>query len=139
MKGLSRTLITAVTLAAAPLAVAADIPRTADGKPDLSGTYDIATVTPLERPEELGDQLVLTDEQVEQMTARMASFRAADSERSDPNREAPPVGGDGSPGAAGNVGGYNRFWIDPGERPFQLNGEYRTSIITDPPNGRRPP
>ncbi|GIT39501.1 MAG: hypothetical protein Ct9H300mP8_06970 [Gammaproteobacteria bacterium] len=28
---------------------------------------------------------------------------------SDPDREAPPEGGDGSPGAAGNVGGYNAF------------------------------
>ena len=35
---------------------------------------------------------------------------------SDPNRDAPPQGGDGSTGAAGNVGGYNNFWIDAGVR-----------------------
>ncbi|MGE0625574.1 MAG: hypothetical protein AB7I04_24040 [Pseudomonadales bacterium] len=138
MKALSCTLLAVLALAAEPQAGAADIPRTADGKPDLSGTYDIATVTPVERPQALGNQSTLTDEQVRQMSSRMAAMRAAESERSDPNREAPPVGGDGSGGATGNVGGYNTFWIDPGEQPFKLHGEFRTSIITDPPNGRRP-
>ena len=33
-----------------------------------------------------------------------------------PTAPAPPLGGDGSTGAAGNVGGYNNFWIDAGER-----------------------
>ena len=57
---------------------------------------------------------------------------------SDPNRPAPPQGGDGSTGAAGNVGGYNNFWIDAGERVAIVNGEYRTSLIVDPPDGRVP-
>ena len=30
------------------------IPRTADGHPDLQGTYDIATITPLDRPAQFG-------------------------------------------------------------------------------------
>ena len=60
-------------------------------------------------------------------------------EVSDPNRGAPPVGGDGSSGAAGNVGGYNTFYFDRGNAGFQIDGQWRTSIITDPPNGRRPP
>ena len=91
MKALSCTLLAVLALAAEPQAGAADIPRTADGKPDLSGTYDIATVTPVERPQALGNQRTLTDEQVRQMSARMETMRAAESERSDPNREAPPV------------------------------------------------
>ena len=33
----------------------ADIPRTASGKPDLSGVYDTGTLTPTERPEWLGE------------------------------------------------------------------------------------
>ena len=57
---------------------------------------------------------------------------------SDPNREAPAAGGDGSGGAAGGVGGYNAFWVDPGTRVYSLDGKYRTSIISDPPDGRLP-
>ncbi len=49
-----------VPAAAFSAEAAADIPRTADGKPDLSGTYDIATLTPLQRPPELGEMLFLT-------------------------------------------------------------------------------
>ena len=60
-------------------------------------------------------------------------------ETGDGNREAPPAGGDGSGGAAGNVGGYNTFWIDRGNDGFMVDGEYRTSIIIDPANGRQPP
>ena len=52
---------------------------------------------------------------------------------------APPLGGDGSTGAAGNVGGYNNFWIDAGDRIAVVNGESRSSLIVDPPNGRVPP
>ena len=134
--------------ALAPVALAqqggADIPRTSDGRPDLSGTYDIATLTPLQRPVELGDKLVLTEEEAAEFTAGAGSlerrFNIPDERNveSAPPREAPPVGGDGSSGAAGNVGGYNSFWMDPGNAMFQIDGQWRTSIITDPPNGRQP-
>ena len=123
-------------------AASGDIPRTADGRPDLSGVYDIATLTPLQRPEEFGDKLYLTPEEAANAKSMadelVQSVIAADAEPSDPNREAPPVGGDGSPGAAGNVGGYNAFWIDPGSDGFVVDGRYRTSIIHDPPNGQMP-
>ncbi len=58
---------------------------------------------------------------------------------SDPNLGAPPQGGDGSPGSAGNVGGYNAFWLDRSSGAFKMDGKWRTSIITEPKNGRRPP
>ena len=57
---------------------------------------------------------------------------------SEADREAPPAGGDGSAGASGNVGGYNSFWIDAGDSLVLVDGKVRTSIITDPPNGRQP-
>ena len=46
-----------------PSAAAArpSIPRTADGHPDLQGTYDLATLTPVERP--AGMPAVLTNEE----------------------------------------------------------------------------
>ncbi len=116
----------------------ADVPRTVDGLPDLSGTYDVATITPLQRPTEYGENLILTPELARQAEALVAAGKAERNQASDPNRGAPPVGGDGSPGAAGNVGGYNAFWIDNGENAIQVEGQYRTSIITRPVNGRRP-
>ena len=124
-----------------------DIPRRPDGRPDLSGTYDTATLTPLQRPAQYGDQLVLTAEEAAAIQAGEAAALASifnydpavNTERSDPNRGAPPVGGDGSTGAAGGVGGYNTFYFDRGSAAFQIDGQWRTSIITDPPNGRQPP
>ncbi|MCE2515477.1 MAG: hypothetical protein J4F37_10780, partial [Acidobacteria bacterium] len=43
-----------VALAAAP--AAAQTLRTAWGAPDLQGIWDFRTITPLERPEDLGDK-----------------------------------------------------------------------------------
>ena len=48
---------------------ASDINRTPDGKPDLSGTFDAATLTPLERPAHFGDRLFLTREEVDSILA----------------------------------------------------------------------
>ena len=122
------------------------VPRTPSGRPDLSGTYDAATLTPLARPQEFGDRLTLTEEEAAAIAAGEQSSLGAlfgiPRERnieSAPPSEAPPVGGDGSTGAAGGVGGYNTFWMDRGTSAFQINGEWRTSIITDPSDGRHPP
>ena len=117
----------------------ASAPRTPDGHPDLQGTYDLATLTPLERPAMFGNQLSLTDEQASRLERAVADRkdRAALPDRAD--RAAPPVGGDGSTGAAGNVGGYNNFWVDNGETYVTVNGQKRTSIIVEPANGRVPP
>ena len=139
-------LALALVLAAGATAEAQEIPRTANGRPDLSGTYDTATLTPLERPVELGDRLALTEEEAaaiaEGEPVALAAVFGIPADRnieSAPPSEAPPVGGDGSTGAAGAVGGYNTFWMDRGTSSFQIDGQWRTSIITDPPNGRRPP
>ena len=113
------------------------LPRTPDGRPDLQGNWSNATLTPLERP--TGLDLVLTKEQVARLEKVRSDTVEKLSKSSDPNRSAPPVGGDGSTGAAGNVGGYNYFWIDAGDRIMTVNGEPRSSIVIDPPNGRIPP
>jgi len=116
----------------------ADGPRSADGHPDFSGTYNIATVTPVQRPRVFGDNLLLSPEAADRMVAEAQARKVAGQQDSDPNRGAPPAGGDGSSGAAGNVGGYNSFWIDNGDTAFTIDGKFRTSIITSPKNGRRP-
>jgi hypothetical protein len=113
--------------------------RTADGHPDLSGTYDTATLTPLERPARFGGKLYLTPEEAAAIEKEELALSEELGRPSDPDREAPPVGGDGSPGPYGNVGGYNFFWIDRGTEVFELDGRLRTSILVDPENGQLPP
>lgn len=119
--------------------LSADLPRTASGHPDLSGMYDIATLTPLTRPAGLGDRLSLTEAEAKALAKATADLMAKTSQASDPNRPAPPAGGDGSQGPAGNVGGYNTVWVDTGTGAFKIDGQYRTSIVIDPVNGRLPP
>ncbi|HMF14501.1 MAG TPA: hypothetical protein VKE94_19430 [Gemmataceae bacterium] len=113
-------------------------PRTPDGHPDLQGVYDLATLTPVERPPQFGNNLTLTPQLAKQLETQQAQRRDQAALPSRGDRNAPPIGGDGSTGAAGNVGGYNNFWIDSGESYVIVNGEKRTSIIVDPPNGRVP-
>jgi hypothetical protein len=112
------------------------LPRTADGHPDLQGNWSNATITPIDRPE--GAPATYTEAQARRLERGYADRVERLAQPSDPNRPAPPQGGDGSTGAAGNVGGYNNFWIDPGDRVAVVNGEYRASLIVDPPNGRPP-
>jgi len=106
--------------------------------PDLSGTYDIATLTPLTRPGYVQGRASLTELEAKAMAKVAAAAMAKGEQSSDPNRAAPPQGGDGSEGAAGNVGGYNTVWVDTGTGAMKINGQYRTSIIVDPPDGRMP-
>ena len=111
--------------------------RLTDGHPDLQGTYDVATITPLERP--AGMPAAYTKEQAQRREQAAAKMRAEGDRAIRGDRSAPPKGGDGSAGAAGNVGGYNTGWLDPGSTYTVVNGEIRSSIIVDPPNGKVPP
>ena len=112
-------------------------PRTPDGHPDLQGNWTNGTITPIERP--TGQERALTPDQVRRLEKIRADTIETLSRPSDPDRVAPPKGGDGSVGAAGGVGGYNYLWIDAGDRVAVVNGELRSSLVTDPPNGKIPP
>ena len=117
-------------------------PRTTHGHPDLQGNWSNATLTPVVRPAGVGP--VLTPKQVRELEGGRASFIEADLVDSDPNRGAPPVGGSLTGDArwdagAGAVGGYNQFYIDGGDNIAIYDGEARSSLIVDPPDGRRPP
>ena len=73
-----RTLLIApITAAFVFTASASDLPRTKDGQPNLSGYYDIATLTPLERPRILGDAAFITRGQAEKVAADAATRRDA--------------------------------------------------------------
>jgi hypothetical protein len=123
-------MLVLVTISLPAVAAEGDIPRAPSGRPDLSGNYDISTLTPLQRSPEHGGRLVLTPEEVAAITGRATQSLEAQSQRSDPNRSAPELGG--------NVGGYNAFWVDRGTGPVLVRGEFRTSLLIDPPNGRLP-
>jgi hypothetical protein len=117
-------------------------PRTPDGHPDLSGTYDLATLTPLERP--AGAKAVYTREEAAKLEAQAAARKEEGDAPLSPNRTAPPKG-NGDQGvplqyrlAAGGTGGYNYGWLDPGSTYTAVNGEKRSSIVVDPPDGHIP-
>jgi hypothetical protein len=99
-------------------AASAPVPSTPWGHPDLQGTWDYKTITPLERPAQYGDRQYLTDEEVKALEDRAGK-------RMD---EAPP---DEAP--AGTV--HAAYWTDPGRR---VDDDRRTSLIIDPPDGRVP-
>ena len=125
-RSITAVLIVAVIgLVALPAAgLAQDAPKTAWGAPDLQGVWDFRTITPLQRPEDLGDKAFLTEEEAVQ---REQAAVERDIELW--NQEARRTE------AGGNVGGYNNFWMDRGTRVI---GTRRTSLIVDPPNGRMP-
>jgi hypothetical protein len=130
------TTLRALTFA---LTTLLSVPAAAAERPDLSGTYDVQTVTPISRPEEFGDRLTLTDEEAAQAFEGVDAYKQKAYAASDPEREAPPSGGDGSKGFGGAVGGYNSFWLERGNAPVRIDGKWRSSVITDPKNGRYPP
>jgi hypothetical protein len=121
-----------VMMLAWPAIASADsykVPRTADGHPDLQGTWTNATLTPVERPKTLGDRLVLNETEALQMEQRMKDFAAASDQPSDLSQDLPKGGG---------VGGYNVFWFDPANQVATVNGERRSSLIVSPANGQVP-
>ena len=135
------------TKAATKAAAKSDIPRLPDGHPDLQGTYDLATMTPMDRTP--GDPPALTKEQAQKIQQAELARRTADGGKLDPNRGTLPVGGDHSQGKSyfeilekaggGAVGGYDRLWLNQGTAYTMVDGQIRTSIIIDPPDGRVPP
>jgi hypothetical protein len=112
----SQTQTTASRANAAP---AYTVPMTPWGHPDVQGTWDYRSITPLERPQQFGDRAFLTDEEVKEMETR--ANRRMD--------EPPPANGRG-----GTI--HADYWTDPGRTVTESR---RTSLIIDPPNGRIPP
>jgi hypothetical protein len=112
-------------------------PKTADGQPDLQGTWANNNATPLERPKILEGRAVLNEQEVAALKKRAAELFAGDGDAAfgDAIYEAvlsevqkyKPTTFDKE------TGNYNAFWLV--ERDF----DNRTSLVTDPSDGRIPP
>lgn len=102
------------------------------GVPNLQGNWKNATVMPFQRPRELGTKQAYSLEEAQQLEHRAQQAVEQDNEPLDPNRPAPALE------ALPPVGNYDLFWTDRGMFLPTIDGEYRTSAIIDPPNGRIP-
>jgi hypothetical protein len=114
--------------------------RTSFGKPDLQGVWANNTATPLERLKEFGDRALLTDQEVARLQKRADEIfgSGADAAFGDDFFKAAlvedPKAADRSTRSFDKVtGNYSAVWLV--EREF----DRRTSLITDPPDGRVPP
>jgi hypothetical protein len=92
------------------------LPRTLDGHPDLQGFWTNDTVTPLERPSEFGDKEVLTPEE-----AAAYAKKRRDQFLAQPKD---------------NIHYDDAIWQD---ENYSKDVRLRTSLVTDPRDGRLPP
>lgn len=109
------------------------VPRTADGHPDLQGVWGNNTVTPVERPDIFEGREFLTAEEMQLISSRASEITAEtdDALFGESVITAALTGDTGSNDPA--TGNYDQFWLS--ERAIHN----RTSQIIDPPNGKYPP
>lgn len=126
---LSATLGLLIAALAGSVALAAEDytpPKTDFGVPDVQGVWNYKTRTGLERAEIYEGELEVDEAtMLEKMVSTpdyIAFLEATGAEAPGPD----------------NVGGYNGFWITPGDALAEMNGMYRTSLIVDPPDGQIP-
>jgi hypothetical protein len=105
--------------------------RTVDGQPDLQGVWDFKTVTPLERPSELGNKEVFSDQEAEEFAVKRVQESNVD------NLRGKTVSGssNGQKTTQDVSLAYNEFWFDRGTK---VVGTKRTSLVVDPPDGKIP-
>src|SRR5262249_14870251 len=97
-------------------------PRTPWGDPDLTGIWNNATSTPLQRPTQVEGKPALTDEEAAEFAAELAHGLNRDRR-------------DG--GSLADVNrAYNEHWMD--AKRLQITADKRTSLIIDPPDGKTP-
>ncbi len=106
-------------------------PRTEHGKPDLQGYWTNASLTGMQRGNNYAE-LVIPHAQIEEFTRTNPQVVRAETDDGLVQGEL-LTGTDLAQGR-----GYNSFWVDPGSAYGLVKGEYRTSWIVDPPDGRIP-
>ncbi|WP_309604811.1 hypothetical protein [Phenylobacterium sp.] len=118
-------------------------PRNALGQPDLAGYWSNATLTPEVRPSALGERSTYTPAEVAKMEGAVVEEVKEGNKPTDPNAPAEAPKADAAKirpefaAAGGDVGGYNRGWLDPGSSVMRVHGQPRTSFLTTA-NGQPP-
>ena len=114
-------------------------PRTADGHPDLQGFWANNNATPLERPKELAGREYLTDEEVAALKKKATELFSGNGDAAFGDNLFQTVFDNvkgtkkGFKSVDGETGDYSSVWND------VRDWSNRTSLITDPPDGKIPP
>src|SRR3954462_9074197 len=116
-------------------------PKTSWGRPDISGQWSNATLTPMTRNPRISDKASLTPAEAKSMEKVWAAALAEADSPTDQKKTTEQLQADSNKSellkirpdfaaAGGDVGGYNVFWIDPGTHIMEVNGQFRSSILT---------
>ncbi|MBZ5601856.1 MAG: hypothetical protein LAO79_06090 [Acidobacteriia bacterium] len=127
---MTQRFLASVGAAAVLLAVSAAA-QTKAGPPDLQGFWTNATITTMERPAAFAAKPTITAEEAKQYAQKAEKELNAQDGQSD----GPLIAAAGSSG----TGGYNVLFVDRGSELAKVDGQYRTSLIVDPPDGKTPP
>jgi hypothetical protein len=109
------------------------MPRTEYGHPDLQGTWRFGSRTPLQRPAKLGDKRSYSAEEVRELEQTMLTKNQQLAKPLDASRPAPEQGARIGQEADDE---FLAHFQEPVIVP--VDGEYRTSVIIEPSNGRLP-
>ena len=114
-------------------------PRAGDGHPDLQGFWSNNIATPLERPKELDGRATLTDKELDAMKKKAHELFSGNGDAAFGDTVFNTVLANvlgvksGFVSIDGETGDYSSVWT------IERVWENRTSLITDPPDGRMPP
>jgi hypothetical protein len=96
--------------------------KTPWGHPDIQGVWDNHSITPLERPARFAGREFLTPQEAAELEKRALEENSDEARFASPERDVEAA--------------YNDFWWD---RATTVVKTHRTSLITNPPDGKIPP
>jgi len=113
--------------------------RTPDGRPDFQGVWVNNIATPLERPDAVAGRATLTDKELSAMKKKAHELFSGQGDAAFGDSVFNAVWANitgvrsGFTSIDGETGDYSSVWT------VERDWENRTSLITDPPDGRMPP